>query len=150
MPKLNLIVVADLGYLNAYVVAYDPLTGKPRLELLETLALVEAHKRLRELLSDEAGRFPVISLHLTGAGATGERHNLELELKKRLVSVLAQAITEIVAEHNPKRWALAAPAEVLHRLREKLPQRVQASLAQTVEADLTKVKPSELLSYFQR
>jgi hypothetical protein len=149
MPKLHLIIVSDLGCLNAYRVLYDELTGKPRLEIIESLTLIEARKRLRELLSDEGGRFPVISVHLTAAGATGERHNLELERRKRLLSVLAEAIEEIVEEEKPKRWALSSPPEVAHRLLEKLSQRSKSTLVKVVEADLTKVNKSDLLSYFQ-
>ena len=53
--KSKLLIVADLGLVKAYKLDFTP-NHTPRLEQLEEIVLEEAHSRLLDKLTDEAGR----------------------------------------------------------------------------------------------
>ena len=53
--KSKLLIIADLGLVKAYKLDFTP-NHTPRLEQLEEIVLEEAHSRLLDKLTDEAGR----------------------------------------------------------------------------------------------
>jgi hypothetical protein len=59
MTPSSLIVVADRGSLKAYRVAETPTRG-PSLQLVQAFDLTEAHGKLLDKVTDQAGRFPAI------------------------------------------------------------------------------------------
>src|SRR5438477_437472 len=88
--KNTLVVVTDLGCLKAYKLENTERNHTPRLELIEQFNNAEAHGRLVEKVSDFSGRFPRgTGKSAEGAMSDGERHNIELEQRKRLVRQLA-------------------------------------------------------------
>jgi hypothetical protein len=80
-PKSNLVIAADLGLLRAYRVVQGVTDRRPHLELVEELKPENAHQKLSDQVTDEAGRFPKGggTGHVQGDLSVGERHNLELE-----------------------------------------------------------------------
>src|SRR3982751_590485 len=89
--KKTLIIVADLAGFKAFRLDNDSLHSTPRLELLEQFQNDEARFHLTSQVSDLAGRFPRRTGIAPAAGAMsdGERHNIELEQRKRCVRRLA-------------------------------------------------------------
>jgi hypothetical protein len=144
--KNTLIVLADLGCLKAFRVVNTQLQRTPHLELIEQFDSPEAHGKLGERVSDLSGRFP----RGTGRGAMsdGERHNIELEQRKRLVRQLAQRFNALARDNEFERCLLAASREINHQLLEELDPQVRAKIEKNVPADLTKVERAEILKHF--
>jgi hypothetical protein len=144
--KNTLVVVTDLGCLKAYRLEDGQANRTPRLELVEEYNNADAHERLVDKVTDLAGRFPR-SPGATG-GMSGERHNIELELRKRLVRQLAQRLNALARVPEVEHCLLAASVEINRQLVEELQPQVRAKIRKNVQADLTKVERAELLRHF--
>jgi hypothetical protein len=148
--KNTLVVVADLGCLKAFRLENNHLNRSPRLEPLEHFDSAEAHDRLVDKVTDLSGRFPRGSrmANAPGAMADGERHNIELESRKRLVRQLAQRVNALARGDDVESCLLAASLEINHQLVAELEPQVRAKIAKNVTADLTKLDRAEILRHF--
>jgi hypothetical protein len=148
--KNTLVVVADLACFKAFRLDDNHLHRTPRLELLEQFESADAHEKLVDRVSDLSGRFPrgAGTGNASGAMADGERHNIELELRKRLVRQLAQRINALARGKEVDRCLLAASREINHQLIEELEPQVRAKIEKNVPADLTKIERVEILRHF--
>ena len=147
--KNTLLVVADLAGYKAFKIENNHLHRAPRLEVLEQFEDATAHGRLVERVSDLAGRFPRgTGLKAAGAMSDGERHNIELEGRRRLVRQMAQRLNALVRNAEIEQCFLAASREINHQLVEELDPQVRAKIAKNVPADLTKLEQTRILSHF--
>jgi hypothetical protein len=143
--KNKLVVVADLSSLKAYKLDHTELGRTPRLELLEEVEWAAAHEKLADKLSDKAGRFA----NGGGAGASsGERHNIALEHRKRLVRQLAARVSSLIRPEDVDACFFAASKEIHHQILAELEPRLRAKIEKHVPADLTKLDKAELLNRF--
>lgn len=143
----KLIIAVDLGHFKAYKVSKKPLESE-RVEMIESFDNTDAHGKIGEKLSDSAGQFG-LGGGKNGIKGYGEPHNMEIENKKRAVKWLANNINELIFRENCKKWYLAAGKKINNRLVDCLDPDVKAKLSKNIASDLTKVKKSEILSYFQ-
>ncbi len=121
----------------------------PRLEFVEEYRNADAHGRLVDKVSDLSGRFPRgTGLKAAGAMSDGERHNIQLESRKRLVRQLAQRMNVLARSQDVERCFLAASKEINHQLIEELEPRVRAKIEKNVPSDLMKVERAAILGYF--
>ncbi|PWU15216.1 MAG: hypothetical protein C5B50_15760 [Verrucomicrobia bacterium] len=149
MKNGTLVVVADLGCMKAYRLTSDELSRNPRLEPIEEFTSAEAHGKLVDWVSDSSGRFPRGTAGPNGAAMSdGERHNIELEKRKRLVRSLAQRVNALAKNKEFERCFLAASREIVHQLIEELEPQVRAKIAKNVPADLTKAGRLEIMKHF--
>jgi hypothetical protein len=148
--KNTLVVVTDLACLKAYRLENNHPNRSLRLELVEEFNNAEAHGKLGERVSDLSGRFPrrTGAQHTTGAMSDGERHNIELESRKRLVRQLAQRLNGLVGNKEVERCLLAASREINHQLLEELEPLVRAKIEKNVPVDLTKLDRAEIMGHF--
>ena len=149
--KNTLVIVTDLGCLKAFKMEINGLPNStPRLELLEQFDNDEAHGKLVDRVTDLSGRFPRSTggPNLTGAMSDGERHNIELELRKRLVRQLAQRLNALARKKEIERCLLAASREIHHQLLAELEPTVRAKIEKNITADLTKLERAEILRHF--
>ena len=155
--KNTLLVVADLGGFKAFKlenneespVANGRIKRPPRLEFIEEFQNADAHGRLVDKVTDLSGRFPRgTGLKAGGAMSDGERHNIELESRKRLVRQLAQRLNALARNQEIERWFLAASKEINHQLIEELEPQVRAKIEKNVPSDLTKIERADILGYF--
>jgi len=148
--KNTLLVVADLGGYKAYKIEPNEQPNRaPRLELLEQYDNGQAHDRLVDKVSDLAGRFPRAGgLTNGGAMSAGERHNIELETRKRLVRQLAQRINLLARAQEIERCMLAASREINSQLVGELDPQVREKIVKNLSADLTKIERSDILRHF--
>jgi hypothetical protein len=148
--KKTLVVVTDLGCFKAFRVDNNQLHTSPRLELLEEFTNAEADGRLVNKVTDFAGRFPRGDGRATATSAMsdGERHNILLEQRKRLVRQLAGRLTSAVRTSGAERCFLAASKEINRQLLDELEPGVRTLIEKVVSADLTKVDKMELLEHF--
>ena len=120
--KNTLVVVADLGGFKAFKVENNNhLAREPRLEFLEQYENAEAHGHLVDKVSDLSGRFPRgTGMKAGGAMSDGERHNIELESRRRLVRQLAQRLNTLARRQDVECFFLAASKEINHQLLDEL------------------------------
>ncbi len=148
--KNTLVVVADLGGFKAFKVENNNhLAREPRLEFLEQYQNAEAHGHLVDKVSDLSGRFPRgTGMKAGGAMSDGERHNIELEARRRLVRQLAQRLNTLARGQDVERCFLAASKEINHQLLDELDPQLRAKIEKNIPADLTKLERAEILSRF--
>jgi hypothetical protein len=147
----TLLVVVDLGGFKAFKLENNNhhLKHTPRLELLEQFNNPAAHGRLVDKVSDSSGQFPRGGgARSAGAMSDGERHNIELESRKRFIRQLAQRLNVLARSQEVDRCFLAASKEINNPLLEELEPLVRAKIAKNVPADLTKMGQADILRHF--
>src|SRR5438128_9551721 len=104
--KKQLLIVADLGSFKAYAVDNSRLHSTARLELIEHFNPEQPHLRMADKLSDLAGRYRAPG----GKGSTtfGERHNIKLEERMRLIRQLARRLNVLMGDGDVDACYLAA------------------------------------------
>ena len=78
----------------------------------------------------------------------GERHNIKLESRKRLVRQLAQRFNVLARSPEVECCLLAGSREINHQLLAELEPAVRAKIEKNVPADLTKLERAEILRHF--
>jgi len=148
--KNTLVVVADLGCFKAYQLVNDHPGRTPHLEPVEEFNNADAHNKLGNKVTDLSGRFPrrTGGAHATGAMSDGERHNIELEARKRLVRQQAQRLNALARTRSFDRCLLAASREINHQFLDELEPQVRAKITINLAADLTKLERTEILRHF--
>jgi hypothetical protein len=147
--KNTLVVVADLGCLKAFRLE-NGVTQTPRLELVEQFDVPDAHDRLIERVTDLSGRFHRGATKPGNGNVTsdGERHNIELEQRKRMVRQLASRLNSLARTQEVERCLLAVSREINHQLVDELEPEVRAKIEKNLTADLTKLERADILKRF--
>ena len=151
MTPSSLVIVTDRGGLKAYRVKETPTRG-PSLQLVQGFNITDAHGRLIDKVSDQAGRFSVsdgAGAHHGAASSIAERTQLVAETDRRIQKELADQITKIVSQNGKEGWSFAAPAEIHGAIVELLPPAVRDRIVEHVKSDLVKVEPAKLISRFR-
>ena len=148
--KNTLLVVADLAGFKAFKLENNHhLNRTPRLEFVEQFENAQAHGRLVDKVSDLSGRFPrATGVKANSAMSDGERHNIELEARKRLIRQMAQRLNTLARTLDIDECFLAASREINHPLLQELEPMVRAKIAKNIRADLTKLERTEILRHF--
>jgi hypothetical protein len=143
----RLIIAVDLGHFRAYRVTQEILES-PHLKLIESYDSIDGRTKLVDKVTDSAGRF---SRKASGTKVAGypEQHNLALEEDKKIIKKIADDIAVVLSKNNVDEWYFAAPTEINGRIVERLSPEATARLAKNIPANITKVKKSEILSYFE-
>jgi Protein required for attachment to host cells len=145
----KLLITLDLGCLKAYRVEDDGFSSHPRLKLINSFNTTAEHGRISDNFTDAAGRFASGNPGLKGVRASGERHNIQLDLDKRTIKYLAGTVTELVNGEAPEVLVyFAAEKEIHQKVLELLEPKVKARVEKTVAEDLTKTEAAELLGHF--
>ena len=149
MTPTSLVIVADRGSLKAYRVDETPTRG-PSLKLVQAFDITEAHGRLIDKLTDQAGRFPVTE----GAGAhrgpaSIAESKLQTETDRRINKELADQIVRIINGSSGEAWSFAAPSEIHSAIVDLLPGQVRNRIVEHVKSDLVKVEPAKLSNHFR-
>ncbi len=144
--KKQLLIVTDLGSFKAYTVDNSRLNTTPRLELIEHFIPPEPHRKIADNLSDLAGRYR--SAGAKGGATFGERHNIELEERKRLIRQLAKRLNRLMDDAEVDYCYLAAGKEINQQVLAALSPAAQARVKKNMPADLIKASKGKLLDYF--
>src|SRR5260370_40225742 len=144
--KDKMIIVVDLGLVKAYRIDLTPQKTR-RLEPVQEIVLEEAHTRLKDRVTDWAGRHraPTQKNH---SAPMADDHNLKLEAKPRLIRKIAGTITDLI-KHNAKNgcW-LTAPKEINPQILNELLPPIGQRSEKTVPCDYTKLSPPECVKDF--
>ena len=144
----KIIIVADLGHFRAYRVIKNE-GESPRVELIESYDSVEAHGRLGEKLTDTAGRFGMSGGKNGAAKGYGEPHNMELELQKKVIRLIAGDVDSLISREGFPRWYLAAEKKINSQLVDNIGAEAKARMEKNLTVNLTKVKAPEILARFE-
>ncbi len=148
----TLLVVADLAGFKAFKLDTEGnllRNQTPRMVLLEQYSNSKAHLRLMDKVTDLAGRFPRrTGARAIGAMSDGERHNIELEARKRLIRDLAFRVNALARQPDIDRCLLAASKEINNTLVQELEPGVRAKIVKNIPVDLMKFGQAEILKRF--
>ncbi|HEY6070950.1 MAG TPA: host attachment protein [Chthoniobacterales bacterium] len=149
MVPASIIITADRGSLKAYQVNETPTRG-PSLKLIQAFDMTDAHGRLLDKVTDQAGRFAVTDSATAHRGpASIAESKLENETGRRINKELADQIAKVVNGSGNEGWAFAAPSEIHSAIVDLLPDRVRNRIVEHVKSDLVKVEPAKLSNHFR-
>ena len=149
MVSASIVITADRGSLKAYQVNETPTRG-PSLKLVQAFDITDAHGRLLDKVTDQAGRFPVTETAGPHRGqASIAESKLQTETERRINKELADQITKVINGRGREGWAFAAPSEIHSAVVDLLPGRVRDRIVEHVKADLVKVEPAKLPGHFR-
>jgi len=149
MTPSSLIIVTDRGGLKAYRVDETPTRG-PSLQLVQAFNITDAHGRLLDKVTDQAGRFPVSDgAGMHHAASIAERTQLDTETDRRIYKQLADQIVKIIERGGKDGWSFAAPAEIHSAIVDLLPAAARNRIVEHVKSDLVKVEPAKLPAHFR-
>ena len=144
--KKQLLIVTDLGSFKAYAVDNSRLHSTARLELIEHFNPEQPHRKMADKLSDLAGRYRA----QVGKGSTsiGERHNIKLEERKRLIKQLAKRLNVLMGDGDVDSCYLAASKGIDQQILGALSPTAHAKIKRNLPVDLIKTTKAKLLDYF--
>jgi len=156
MKVKDLVIVANLGEMKVYVANPRDLEAEAglkedhiKLDLLNDVDFIEAHKHLKDLVTDMAGRFKADAGKM-GASIAEENH-LNQEIERELIKVLADEIVKMVNSAMPPRYFLALPEPIFNRVMDIVlkDNTAKERLFRFVKEDLVKTDKTKLPKIFQ-
>jgi hypothetical protein len=147
----DLVIVASLGEIKAY--RANPRTPeaeaglKPneiKLDLITAIDIVEAHKRVSDLLDVDAG---VKKAGFLNRAASGEKHTLKDEIYREAVKAVAEDIDMIINEYGDKKVFLSLPKTIVKDVTSNLKN--ASKIYRLVEKDLLKTDKNKLIDEFK-
>ena len=144
--KKQLLIVTDLGSFKAYTVDNSRLHSTARLELIEHFNPEQPHRKMGDKLKDLAGGYRAAG----GKGSTpfGERHNIKLEERRRLIRQLAKRLNVLMGDGDVNSCYLAASKGIDQQILDALSRVAHAKIKRNLPADLIKTSKEKLLDYF--
>jgi hypothetical protein len=149
--KNTLVLVTDFGGFKAYRLENNQPLSSPRLQLLHEYRDKGAHRKMVDEVSSPGGRFPrrTGGARSGGAMSDGERHNIDLEKRKRGVRRLAGRLDSLMQDPMIEQCFLAASREIMNPLLQELSAGARSKIGMNIPADLTKASKIELLRQFR-
>jgi hypothetical protein len=147
----DLVIVASLGEIKAY--RANPRTPeaeaglKPneiKLDLITAIDIVEAHKRVSDLLDVDAG---VKKAGFLNRAASGEKHTLKDEIYREAVKAVAEDIDMLIEQYGDKKVFLSLPKIIVKDVLENLKN--SSKIYRLVEKDLLKTDKNKLIDEFK-
>ena len=150
----DIVIVADLGEMKVYEARPRDLEAeaglKPtniKLDLVNAVDYVEAHWNVKDIVTDEAGRFKADAGKM--GGNVGERHGLEAKMEEDVIRAIAEDITKMVEQYNPPKYFLALPQPIFKRVWDRVGPQAKQKLFRYIEEDLTKMDKNRLPELFK-
>jgi len=148
MTPTSLVIVTDRGSLKAYRVDETPTRG-PSLRLVQAFDITDAHGKLFDKVTDQAGRFSVRNGAGVQQGASIAETKMGNETDRRIYKQLADQIAKVVKSDGIEGWSFAAPSEFHSSIVDLLPNDVRNRIVEHVKSDLVKVEPAKLPAHFR-
>ena len=147
----DLVIVASLGEIKAYKA--NPRTAeaeaglKPnevKLDLIKAIDIVEAHKKLQDLITGLEGSYKPGFLN---KAVSGEKHNLKQEIYKESIKTVAEDIDLLIEEFGDKKVFLSLPKVIANDVLENMKHKDK--IFRLVEKDLLKTDKNKLIEEFK-
>jgi hypothetical protein len=148
----DILILANLGELKVYEAKPRDLEAeaglKPthiKLDLINDKNYIDAHKKLHETVTDQAGQFKGGSQGrgTFTQGSIGEKHSLEQETEEKIIREIAEDITTITTEKNSRTF-VAMPDMIFKRVLDHVSTEAKEKIFKSIEKDLMKVDKTEL------
>ncbi len=154
MKVNDLVVVANLGEMRVYKANPRDLEAEAglnedhiKLDLINDVDFINAHKRLQDLVTDQAGRFKADAGKM--GASIAQENNLEQEIEEELIKTVAEDISDIIKNENPPKYFLALPKTIYKRVLEKLENSAKEKLFKLIKEDLVKTDKNKLIELFK-
>jgi hypothetical protein len=144
----KVIIAVDLGHFKAYRVTKKDLES-PKIQLIESYDSIEGHGKLSDKVTDKAGREGMGGGKNGAAKGYGEPHNMELEMEKKAVRLIARDINTIIKKEGAPKWYLAATKMINSQIIENLESDVKAKLDKNITSNLTKTDKTDIMKHFK-
>ncbi|GAB6075083.1 hypothetical protein [Nautilia lithotrophica] len=147
----DLVIVATLGEIKAY--RANPRTPeaeaglKPnevKLDLITAIDIVEAHKKVQDLVTGIEGANKPGFLN---RAFSGENHNLKAEIYKEAVKAVAEDIDMLIDQYGDKKVFLSLPKVIAKDVLDNLKN--SSKIYRLVEKDLLKIDKNKLIDEFK-
>jgi hypothetical protein len=147
----DLVIVASLGEIKAYKA--NPRTPeaeaglKPneiKLDLITAIDIVEAHKKVQDLVTGIEGANKPGFLN---RAFSGENHNLKAEIYKEAVKAVAEDIDMLIDQYGDKKVFLSIPKTIVKDVMSYVKN--QSKIYRLVEKDLIKTDKNKLIEEFK-
>jgi len=148
----DLVIIASLGEIKAY--RANPRTPeaeaglKPnevKLDLIRDVDIIEAHKRVSDLITDTTGT--VNKAGFLNRAASGEKHTLKEEIYKEVIKAVAEDIDRLIEEENKTKVFLSLPKSVANDILPLIKNKDK--IFRVVQKDLLKVNKNKLIEEFK-
>jgi hypothetical protein len=148
--KRTLLVLIDSGRFKAYRMEESPRFRTPRLKLLEQWH-TPVIRRISDQVTDRAGQFAKGSLSFAAINdmADGERHNLDLERRRRAVKQMAMRVGELLQQETLETCYLGTSKMINQTVLRTLADKVRQRIQKNVTANLTRLNPSAIIKHFR-
>ena len=143
----KLVVVADLGHMKAYRLDDDTRFSAPHLELMEEWQM-DAHRLPGGTATGNAGRFDTGAIDESDTDSDTEAQHATIERRFRAVKFLARRIEHLMIREHVEKLFLAADSGINRPILEQVNASVRSKIEKNVRADLSRVRPDELLQHF--
>jgi len=147
----DLVIVASLGEIKAYKAnartAEAEAGLKPtevKLDLIKAIDIVEAHKKLQDLITGLEGNYKPGFLNKV---VSGENHNLKQEIYKESVKTVAEDIDLVIEEFGNKKVFLSLPKVISNDVLANM--KYKDKIFRLVEKDLLKTDKNKLIEEFK-
>ncbi len=147
----KIMIVVDLGHFRAFRVKSEQF-GKGKIELIESYDSLDAHGKLLDKITDQAGRFKFGGGRdgVQKAKGYGEPHNTKEETERKLIKSLAKDINSLLSrEKDYDGWFFAAAEEIDSRILDGLSAGVKARMEKHLIANLTNFGKADILKHFE-
>ena len=147
----KLVVLTDTGTFKAFRLEEDAVSSTPRLKPVEAYESVLGDHRISRRLSDQEGQRSKGSVGFAAINdaASGERHNIWLENKRRSVKEIAGKISELLADGEFESCYLAASKEINHLILDHLSPVARGKIEKNVACDLVNARREVILEHFK-
>ena len=141
----TIVIVGNQGELKVFKINKYERTVKGEikvdynLETLDTQDYIDSHKKLQDVVTDQAGRF---------RNNIGEEHELQNERKKRVLKEIAEDIDIINTKLKPTMVFLSFTKEYMPKLLDELSEESKQVLIKTIPSDLVKTPRDKILEHF--
>ncbi len=143
-----LVIVMDLGKFRAFRMEKDHAVSTPRLVQIENReSSVENH--LSNQLTDHFGQFGKGSRGPDAVGGSGERHNIDLEFRRRAVKEFARLAGQMMEREGADTIYFAAGGEINQQMLDAMDARLRARIGKNVRANLTNLNAAAIVGRFQ-
>jgi len=147
----DLVIVASLGEIKAFKANPRTLEAEAglklnevKLDLVKAIDIVEAHKKLQDLITGLEGSYKPGFLNKS---VSGENHNLKQEIYKEAVKTVAEDIDLIIEELGDKKVFLSLPKVIANDVLENM--KYKDKIFRLVEKDLLKTDKNRLIDEFK-
>jgi hypothetical protein len=108
-------------------------------------------RRISDQVTDRAGQFAKGSLSFAAINdmADGERHNLDLERRRRAVKQMAMRVGELLQQETLETCYLGTSKMINQTVLRTLADKVRQRIQKNVTANLTRLNPSAIFKHFR-